>query len=82
MGHGLFSANVTTGSVVECDGMGGKKSLAEIIKDDSRFETKKLASDRSDELAVNIYFAWDQNFKVERDPIANEEARLDEAVRS
>jgi len=36
----------------------GKKSLAEIIKDDPRFETKKLASDRSNKLVVNICFAW------------------------
>ena len=77
MGRGLFLANVTMGSVVECDGMGGKKSLAE-IKDDPRFETKKVESDRSNELAVNIYFAWDQKIKATRDPIANEEARSDE----
>jgi len=36
----------------------GKKSLAEIIKNDPRFEIKKLASHRSNKLAVNIYFAW------------------------
>jgi hypothetical protein len=36
----------------------GKKSLVEVIKNDPRFETKKLSSDKSNELAVNIYFAW------------------------
>ena len=36
-----------------------KKSLAEIIRDDPRFETKKLPSNRStNKLAVNIYLAW------------------------
>jgi hypothetical protein len=46
---------VPLSSVMEWE---GKKTLVEIIKDDPRFDTKKLASDRANEFAVNIYFAW------------------------
>jgi hypothetical protein len=51
-----------------------KKSLAESIRDDPRFETKKLPSDRSaNELAVNIYFAWKPDSLQLTDTVDNEE---------
>ena len=53
-----------------------KKSLAEIIRDDPRFETKKLPSDRSaNELAVNIYFAWKPDSLQLTDTVDNEEEK-------
>jgi hypothetical protein len=52
----------------------GKKSLAEIIRDDPRFEMKKLPSDRSaNELAVNIYFAWKPDSLQLDDTVDSEE---------
>ena len=49
-----------------------KKSLAEIIRDDPRFETKKLPS-AANELAVNIYFAWKPDSLQLADAEDNEE---------
>ena len=58
-----------------------KNSLAEIIRDDPRFETKKLPSDRSaNELAVNIYFAWKPDSLLLADIVDNEEEETQPVV--
>jgi hypothetical protein len=52
----------------------GKKSLAKIIRDDLRFETQKLPSNRStNELTVNIYLSWKPDSLQFADAMEDEE---------
>ena len=57
----------------------GKRIFTDIIKDDARFETKKLGS--TNDVAINIYFAWKPD-SLQLDEVVEEEEQDTSAKRA